>query len=165
MKIRIGFVSNSSSTSFTCQVYGSTESGMDMSMSDAGMVKCENGHTICESHILNDTLFTLQEKKQMIIEREYTDKKERLWLQNLQDDELLEYFESGYGYDWWRDYESDMRHGNYPAKSCPICQFKSGRDKDFADFALSELGWTREFALKTMEKTYKIYTDFRKAMK
>jgi len=53
MKIRTGFVSNSSSSSFVCDVCGEECSGMDMSLSDADMCECENGHTFCTSHTLN----------------------------------------------------------------------------------------------------------------
>jgi hypothetical protein len=45
MKTRKGFVSNSSSSSFICDISGETESGYDMCLSDAGMVKCINEHT------------------------------------------------------------------------------------------------------------------------
>ena len=41
MKIRYGFVSNSSSSSFTCLVCGSTESGMDACASDFDFVECD----------------------------------------------------------------------------------------------------------------------------
>jgi hypothetical protein len=44
MKIRTGFVSNSSSSSFICSICGETESGYDASPEDLGMKKCENGH-------------------------------------------------------------------------------------------------------------------------
>ena len=48
MKIRKGFVSNSSSSSFVCDVCGEEVSGMDMSLSEAEMYECENGHTFCK---------------------------------------------------------------------------------------------------------------------
>ena len=51
MKIRQGFVSNSSSSSFTCDVCGNTESGMDCGLSDFYMSQCVNGHTFCDHHI------------------------------------------------------------------------------------------------------------------
>ena len=54
MKIRKGFVSNSSSSSFTCNVCGDEYSGMDACLSDACMYKCVNGHTFCEEHIIKD---------------------------------------------------------------------------------------------------------------
>jgi hypothetical protein len=43
MKIRSGFVSNSSSSSFVCDVCGENISGMDIGLSDAGMFECMNG--------------------------------------------------------------------------------------------------------------------------
>lgn len=52
MKIRSGFVSNSSSSSFMCDVCGRTESGWDACLRDFGMVECVNGHEFCEEHLL-----------------------------------------------------------------------------------------------------------------
>ena len=44
MKIRKGFVSNSSSSSFVCKICGETESDYDLSLRDANMACCENNH-------------------------------------------------------------------------------------------------------------------------
>ena len=46
MKIRNGFVSNSSSSSFICNVCNGAESGWDLCLDDAGMFNCENGHCV-----------------------------------------------------------------------------------------------------------------------
>jgi len=51
MKIRRGFVSNSSSTSFTCEISGDTESGYDIGMTDAGMYSCRSDHYMCECYV------------------------------------------------------------------------------------------------------------------
>lgn len=56
MKIRNGFVSNSSSSSFVCEICGATEVGYDVSLSDVGFVECENGHVFCEEHIINNDI-------------------------------------------------------------------------------------------------------------
>jgi len=48
MKIRSGFVSNSSSSSFVCDICGATESGWDASPEDCGFFGCVNGHIICQ---------------------------------------------------------------------------------------------------------------------
>lgn len=48
MKVRNGFVSNSSSSSFVCNICGAIESGYDASIKDFDMEMCENGH---EFHI------------------------------------------------------------------------------------------------------------------
>lgn len=53
MKIRKGFVSNSSSSSFICEACESVEGGYDARLSDVGMCECENGHILCQSHVPN----------------------------------------------------------------------------------------------------------------
>ena len=53
MKIRTGFVSNSSSSSFVCDFCGEEQSGMDLCLREAGMVECVNGHIFCEAHAIN----------------------------------------------------------------------------------------------------------------
>ena len=53
MKIRKGFVSNSSSSSFVCDVCHENISGMDLCYEEAEMFECENGHTVCEEHIIS----------------------------------------------------------------------------------------------------------------
>lgn len=45
MKVRKGFVSNSSSSSFICCITGQVESGMDLGLLDVNMCECVNGHT------------------------------------------------------------------------------------------------------------------------
>jgi hypothetical protein len=54
MKIRRGFVSNSSSSSFICDVCGEEYSGMDATLEDAEMIQCKNQHTICIEHLIFD---------------------------------------------------------------------------------------------------------------
>ena len=54
MKIRLKFVSNSSSSSFMCEVCGRTEGEFELSYEDAEMVSCTNGHCVCKEHLLCD---------------------------------------------------------------------------------------------------------------
>jgi len=51
MHIRLGFVSNSSSSSFTCDVCGRTEAGFDMCLDEAEMYECVAGHLFCTDHM------------------------------------------------------------------------------------------------------------------
>jgi hypothetical protein len=52
MKIRKGFVSNSSSSSFICDITGGIEAGYDMSLDESGMVECEKGHTFYTDYLI-----------------------------------------------------------------------------------------------------------------
>ena len=54
MKIRLMFVSNSSSSSFLCEVTGRIKSGMDVGLDDVDMAECVNGH------IFSDYLTTIE---------------------------------------------------------------------------------------------------------
>ena len=50
MKVRNGFVSNSSSSSFVCNICGEIEAGYECSLSDFEMEECEHGHTFHTEH-------------------------------------------------------------------------------------------------------------------
>ena len=50
MKYRKSFVTNSSSSSYICDICGENVSGWDMSLGEAEMIECVNGHTMCEHH-------------------------------------------------------------------------------------------------------------------
>jgi hypothetical protein len=56
-KIRNGFVSNSSSSSFICDFCGYNESGYDLCLSDVDMSQCEKGHTFCNDHVGIGSMF------------------------------------------------------------------------------------------------------------
>jgi hypothetical protein len=52
MKIRTGFVSNSSSSSFVCEITGEQFSGYDASLGDFELVECQNGHIFSENYVI-----------------------------------------------------------------------------------------------------------------
>lgn len=51
MKKRSGFVSNSSTSSFVCDVCGEKFTGMDAYPPDFDCSECCNGHIVCNSHL------------------------------------------------------------------------------------------------------------------
>lgn len=57
MKIRKGFVSNSSSSSFICDVCGNNVCGYDMTLEEADMYECEDYHEFCKDHVVGGEEF------------------------------------------------------------------------------------------------------------
>ena len=53
MKERYGFVSNSSSSSFICNLCGDEREGDNLKLGKAGMYVCECGHVIGIEHLFN----------------------------------------------------------------------------------------------------------------
>ena len=71
MKIRTGFVSNSSTSSFICDVCGELVAERDIGLDEADMFQCKNGHTICNAHKLTPTDITDNEDNEDTEERGY----------------------------------------------------------------------------------------------
>ena len=60
-KFRKSFVTNSSSSSFVCEICGRVETGYDLGLSDAEMYECVNGHIFCADEALE-----IPDKKELI---------------------------------------------------------------------------------------------------
>lgn len=128
MKIRKDFVTNSSSSSFVCEICGASESGWDMGLSEAGMVECVNGHTICEDEIIPPARGTMIQEIEEAIDQGFCFQKSDLPV--LSDEELLNVYLS-----------LDDKRCEMPEGCCPICQFIEYSNHDLA---------------KYLEKTYKV---------
>lgn len=136
MKIRTGFVSNSSSSSYICEICGRSASGWDLSASEAEMVTCEEGHLICSSHVQHDAF-----AKEVVIAYinnmlSLTDAEKTAIIQYLQamdaetyakctdgalfvdagDANIIENLFNGK----WELYKTDIE-GCFPSEFCPIC--------------------------------------------
>lgn len=70
MKYRKDFVTNSSSSSYICEICGNCESGYDVGLSEFGMSECVNGHIFCDEHKLSITE-TKEDLIKSILENEY----------------------------------------------------------------------------------------------
>jgi hypothetical protein len=149
MKIRGGFVSNSSSESFTCDVCKETVSGMDMRLSDAEMYRCVNNHTFCEDHWEGDI--------DDLVENLIKEKKTGTDLDNMSEDD--EEYESEKEY-----YTDDLRY-NVPTSICPICTLKAPCERVVLDFALLKLGHKYDDMFKILQEEFKDFDSLQDAIK
>lgn len=158
MKIRKGFVSNSSSSSFMCDICGDIESGMDAGMSDFDMVSCVNGHTFhtgCSKLEIPD--FTLEEKKKHIINcinrstwRSNKDKLNQIKeINTIEDENELE--------EVYQEYISDE---GIPEQFCPLCQFLEMTDSDKLKYLMKKLDVSDDRLLAEVKEKFKNYKDF-----
>lgn len=130
MKFRKDFVTNSSSSSYICEICGATQSGWDLSLDDCGMFECENGHVLCQEHMIP---MSREEQINVILKNKYwneeTDEYDYVYsreeLESMDDDDLFrtmiydEYYE-------------------VPECLCPICQFHEYSEVDTAMYLRSE---------------------------
>ena len=149
MKIRLSFVTNSSSSSYICEICGRTESGWDLGLSECEIQECINGHVICCDEALERP--TKKEMIQMILENEwnkqynYRTHTETIIteeeLNDMHEDELYEEFIT----------ES---HGHYmaPECTCPICQFIEYSEYDLSAFLLKAYKVPREEVFAEVKK-------------
>lgn len=137
MKVRNGFVSNSSSSSFMCDVCGTTESGWDAGLSDFDMVECGTcGSTMCAGHMegLSD-----DDKRTMLLSNEYfieqleggADKVQSATGDDLSG--LVEEFRA----------ESDWRYGIHELE-CPVCTLKAISTRSVLGYLMKLYDVTRE---------------------
>lgn len=157
MKLRKGFVSNSSSSSFVCDVCGYTESGWDMSLEEAEMYECENGHTFCEGHIITPTKEQLIEyAKRILNDEEISAVNFSEWLDNknynsiedvnsLSDIEDLSK-ECGLG--------EAGRYG-LPECFCPLCNFEELSQADAREYLYITTGISPSIVFEEIKKINK----------
>ncbi len=152
MKRRSGLVSNSSSSSFTCDVCKRTESGWDLGLEDAGMFECRNSHVICGSHKLKltneaakkyiqiaiDDGFLNESDTASAVERLATGRVNAAWITN-------------------SNLEETIFGEMIPEETCPICQMKVIMDTDMFRYLKSKLNKPQleiENEIKSKYETY-----------
>lgn len=149
MKIRLGFVSNSSSTSFTCHVCGEVATGMDLSRCDSGMVGCENGHFICNDHVIGDMYNepTFEQKKEALLR--YAD---------FTEEELRKSIEEK-GEDYVDDYLNDVEI-DILSSQCPICTFQEIDPDDVVEYLFKKHNVTKEEVVEELKERFSSYVEF-----
>ena len=141
-KIRNGFVSNSSSSSFVCDLCGYETSGWDICLSEAEMFECENGHTLCDEHMLqptqewlNEYVYKIKESRR-ISDKEFNEwvKKEQIDLNNVTKDDIRE-LDHDFGC-------GDAFRYDVPECLCPLCNFEELSMEDAKEYLKKTTSYT-----------------------
>ena len=166
MKIRMGFVSNSSSSSYTCDLCGVTASGWDIDLAECGLVQCENGHTYCRDHAENwnkQSDISREEKIKRIIGGEGTnpetdDPFTEFELLQMNAEELNDAYEA---------FLEDVEDGSdeLPAEKCYICQMQALPDREMFVYLMQKLGLSRESITEEARSTFGSYEKFKEFIK
>jgi len=124
MKIRNGFVSNSSTSSFVCDLCGEEYTGWDASPwdRDYGCYVCPNEHVMCEEHVDGDVETPVEKG----CEHEF-------------DRDKCNYCPTC-GEEAWVESEE----ATIASSQCPICQFKAYADSEMAAYLLKTRGVSRD---------------------
>ena len=164
MKIRTGFVSNSSSSSFTCDFCRNDVSGWDLSLEEAEMSCCENGHTVCDDHLVGDPYdMDNEQKKQLLLDYKWIEDGGKEKLKAVHGDDIKKLLLEDEGLnDDLKDIMADMRLEGVPPEFCPICQFKILDDDTALKYLMKELGYTRSGLLSTIRDKFATYDDLKK---
>lgn len=153
MKIRSDFVTNSSSSSFVCEICGRTESGWDCSVGDVGMMECVNGHVFCCDEALDRPLKA--EMLKMILENEWNKERYDYNTREYRDftEEELRHYDDDTLYEQFCCEES--RYYGVPECVCPICQFIEYSEYDLSAYLLKQYGVSRNEVFAEIKKLNK----------
>jgi len=144
MKYRKDFVTNSSSSSFVCDICGNEISGWDCSVKDGEMFECVNCHIICNEHALTPPREKLLEFMREI-ESSYSS------IEPLTEEELSEMSND----DMIDEILSEWCYGEVPEEFCPICQFEEYSSKDMANYLLTKYKISKDEVFEDIKKKNK----------
>lgn len=151
MKFRKDFVTNSSSSSYVCEICGRTESGWDLSLSECEMMECVNGHIFCCDEALAKP--TKKELIKMILENGWNNH----WDDDIDDfrdfteEELIVMDED----ELFDGFCSESGHYNVPECLCPICNFIEYSEYDLSAYLLKKYGVSRDEVFAEVKKLNK----------
>lgn len=148
MKFRKDFVTNSSSSSYVCEICGRSESGYDLGLSECEMMECVNGHVFCCDEALEKP--TKKEMIKMIMENSWSNR----WydsIENYRDytEEEISTIDEEIIFEEWI---TDGGYYEVPECMCPICQFIEYSEYDLSAYLLKEYGVSRDEVFAEVKK-------------
>ncbi len=156
MKTRQGFVSNSSSSSFVCDVSGEGYEGWDGDYGDIRQACCANGHSFSSEYMLAEgSQLSTADKRSYMLEHGDNDR----------DTVAFKAATEGQIEQWWldeweEDYEDDLDYFDLSEAKCPICQFQKACDRDIMAYLLKHTATSREEMLTNLRREFSSYRDF-----
>tara|TARA_Y100000310_G_C20638920_1_gene792789 strand:- start:884 stop:1345 length:462 start_codon:yes stop_codon:yes gene_type:complete len=147
MKLRLDYVTNSSSSSYICDVCGREESGWDLSMSEIGMYGCQYGHYFCDDEIVRD--FDKKAWVFSMLDEHLGDEAEEIKAVLEDDPDGVDDEAS----------EFEFRY-ECPVEACPICQFETLTTGDIASYLLKKHKHNRAELKAELQSRFKSYAEF-----
>jgi len=137
------------------------ESGMDVGLSECGMVECKNGHVFLEEYKLDSSDSPTVEDYRLWLKEQcksgtWYAKRYSKYLE-YDDEEFLSWFED--------DLLSEFEGGGVSSSVCPVCQFVDLPYEDVAKYYLKTLGITRKAFAQKMKNEFSDYGKFSEFIK
>jgi hypothetical protein len=157
MKVRKGFVSNSSSSSFICEISGETFEGRDASLSDFNLVECANGHTFCDEFLLAD----FEEFKSLFEGEPPTFDEVNVFVKDekLSQELINNYKEYG-------EIDDDIENGyGIPVSFCPICQMEKFSKSELISYLMTKCDTDINKLSVEVKAKFNNYKEFQEYLK
>lgn len=159
MKIRLDYVTNSSSSSYICEICNRAESVYDGSINDIGMLECSYGHIMCKTEVEDYIFFELKlttEQIKSILKTHIRESGGDVWY----DEEDVDR--------WITDGDGPVNFeyvDSIPECLCPICNCKEVSDYDYLRFLSKITGFTKQDFKKYLTENFSSYDDFKEFLR